>query len=451
MAGDRFSEYEEIHGHHLEQAYQHRVALGPSGARGRALAARAATSLIAAAQRATARGDVAARVNLFGRAEGLLDGADPRIGEVRLELALALNASGAVERAEGLLEELTNEAGARGDAALEVLSRMHWHELRALTHPTERPYAELLAEGQAAVDVFTELADERGLASAWSLIARVHYLWSHHGPRLQAAQRALVHATRADDVALASRCVANIAFALLFGPPPAEAAVHQCEDLLTRFPGRPVVELAIKTPMCVSLAMLGRFREARRTTARAMTIAEDLGSTWSTATAAWMGGEVERLAGNWQAAERLYRRGYEVFERMGEKAQLSTLAVLLGNAAYALGDHEAAFELTQVSIDAASPEDFLSQMLWRSLRAKVLSRRGAFSEGVRLAREAVEVGRRTDSIDMQGDALMELAEVLSRGGPSREARAALMEALALYERKVNVVSASRAHAALASL
>jgi Flp pilus assembly protein TadD len=89
-------------------------------------------------------------------------------------------------------------------------------------------------------------------------------------------------------------------------------------------------------------------------------------------------------------------------------------------------------------------------MLWRSLRAKVHSRRGAFSEGVRLAREAVEVGRQTDSIDMQGDALMDLAEVLSSAGRSRETRAALMEALALYERKGNVVSASRAHAALAS-
>jgi hypothetical protein len=105
---------------------------------------------------------------------------------------------------------------------------------------------------------------------------------------------------------------------------------------------------------------------------------------------------------------------------------------LLGNAAYARGDHEAAFERTQVSSDAASSEDFLSQMLWRSLRAKVHSRRGAFSEGVRLAREAVEVGRQTDSIDMQGDALMDLADgAQQRRTLSRDTRGAYGSSRAL--------------------
>jgi tetratricopeptide (TPR) repeat protein len=201
--------------------------------------------------------------------------------------------------------------------------------------------------------------------------------------------------------------------------------------------------------MCVSLAMLGRFPEARDAATRAMTIAEDLGAKWNMATAVWMGGEVERLAGEWKAAERLYRRGYETYERMGEKTQLSTLAVLLGNAVYAQGDYDEAFELTQVSMDAASPEDFLSQMLWRALRAKVLSERGATSEAETLGRDAVEVGRKTDSIDMQGDVAMDLSEVLSRAGRAREAREAVEEAIRLYERKGNVTSAARARTVLA--
>ena len=424
-AGDRLSEYEEVLGHHLEQAYRHRAALGPAGVEGRALASRAATWLIAAAQRASGRGDVAARVNLFGRAEDLLDREDPRLGEVSLELALALNASGAVERAEGLFDEVAEMARARGDQSLELRSRIHRQQVRALTHPTETPYATILAEGEAAVDVFTELDDESGLASAWLLISRTHYLWSHHGPRLLAAQRALDHATKAGDVALASGCVSGITFAVLFGPTPTSDAVRQCEDLLGRFTGRPGFELAIKTPMCACLAMLGRFSEARDAAARAMTIAEDLGAIWSMVTSVWMAGEVERLAGEWEAAERLYRRGYETYVRMGERGQLSTLAVLLGNAVYAQGRDEEAFDLTRVSKDAASPEDFLSQALWRALRAKVLSRRRAFSDAEILGRDAVEICRKTDSIDMLADVVMDLSEVFSRAGRATEAREAV--------------------------
>jgi hypothetical protein len=101
-----------------------------------------------------------------------------------------------------------------------------------------------------------------------------------------------------------------------------------------------------------------------------------------------MAGEVERLAGEWEAAERLYRSGYEIYERMGEKALLSTLAVFLGDAVYAQGRYDEAFGLTRVSREAASPEDVPSQMFWRALRAKVLATRGATSEAERLGRDA---------------------------------------------------------------
>lgn len=120
--------------------------------------------------------------------------------------------------------------------------------------------------------------------------------------------------------------------------------------------------------------------------------------------------------------------------------------MLLGNAVYAQGRHDEAFELTRVSEDAASLEDFLSQMLWRALRARVLSRRGATSEAESLGREAVEIGQETDCIDMQGDVLMDRSEVLSRAGRAHEARETVQEALSLYERKGNVMSIAKARA-----
>jgi hypothetical protein len=59
-------------------------------------------------------------------------------------------------------------------------------------------------------------------------------------------------------------------------------------------------------------------------------------------------------------------------------------------------------------------------------------------------RDAVELSRRTDLLDIQGDALVDLADVLSAIGRPQEAAAALAEAAALYEQKGNVVSAARA-------
>jgi hypothetical protein len=52
-----------------------------------------------------------------------------------------------------------------------------------------------------------------------------------------------------------------------------------------------------------------------------------------------------------------------------------------------------------------------------------------------LAREAVAIIERTDGLNFQGDALCDLAEVLTVGGRSDEAAAALTESLDRYERK----------------
>ena len=93
----------------------------------------------------------------------------------------------------------------------------------------------------------------------------------------------------------------------------------------------------------------------------------------------------------------------------------------------------------------------MSQMLWRALRAKVLARRGATLEAESLAREALEVAGKTDSIDVRGDVAMDLSEVLRVAGRESEARKAIGDALELYEQKGNVVSAKRARDLLAIL
>jgi tetratricopeptide (TPR) repeat protein len=90
-------------------------------------------------------------------------------------------------------------------------------------------------------------------------------------------------------------------------------------------------------------------------------------------------------------------------------------------------------------------------MLARQARAKVLARRGEHVEAERLAREAVNLGDRTEMLNDSANAYVDLAEVLALGGQTADAASALEEALARYARKGNVVSARRAQARLDSL
>ena len=56
----------------------------------------------------------------------------------------------------------------------------------------------------------------------------------------------------------------------------------------------------------------------------------------------------------------------------------------------------------------------------------------------------------SDDLSQRGDALVNLAFVLERAGRTDEAADALREALALYQRKGNVVAGAQAHALLDS-
>ena len=85
------------------------------------------------------------------------------------------------------------------------------------------------------------------------------------------------------------------------------------------------------------------------------------------------------------------------------------------------------------------------------MRGRTLAHRGELEEAERLVREAIAFGARGDFLNGHGEALVALGDVLELAGRPREARAALAEAIALFERKGNVVSAERARRALERL
>jgi tetratricopeptide (TPR) repeat protein len=115
-----------------------------------------------------------------------------------------------------------------------------------------------------------------------------------------------------------------------------------------------------------------------------------------------------------------------------------------------VGQHRAAPSEARVE-EAAARDDYLSQILWRSVRAKAFARKGRLADGEQLAREAVTLAEATDDIDFHGDALMALAEVLRLADRPGEAVSVIQEALRLYEQKGNLVSADKARSLLEEL
>jgi tetratricopeptide (TPR) repeat protein len=114
---------------------------------------------------------------------------------------------------------------------------------------------------------------------------------------------------------------------------------------------------------------------------------------------------------------------------------------LLGEALYRQERYDEALEAADLARSTAAADDFGAQMIWRSVRAKVVARRGDYAEARSLARQAVSIGRPTDCLIKRADALRALSEVLRLGGNADAALRAARAAQGLYDRKGEIVSA----------
>ena len=141
------------------------------------------------------------------------------------------------------------------------------------------------------------------------------------------------------------------------------------------------------------------------------------------------------------------RWGYQILDEIGDRNALATIAAILAEATFVQGRDEETLALTELSAEAGAPEDMAIQVQWRGPRAKALARHGELEAAEQLARDAVALAEQSDFLDLHGNALMDLSEVLRIRGRSTEAAAAAESALALFRRKGNRVSAKRARAA----
>jgi class 3 adenylate cyclase/tetratricopeptide (TPR) repeat protein len=444
----RAGELDEIVGYHYEQAVRYRQELAALDEETRALSDRAGVLLARAGERAFARHDMPAAVNLLARATTLLNEEHPCRLQALPQLGSALMKTGDFSRADVVLGDALAGAAAAGDKKLELRTLIEREFFRTFTNP-ESSTEEIIRVAETTIPLLEELQDELGLAKAWWLRSEADAIAGRWAARTEALERALVHARRASDPREISTIVGLLAGALLYGPTPVREAIKRCEELNESVSGDVEVRAGIASTLAGLHAMLGQFDEARTLSEEARAIYEELGLRYIRAGVhSFAAGSIELLAGDPAAAVRELRSGYDELERMGERGTRSTLAAFLAQALVEQGDYVEAIHFSEISEQTAAAADIVPQAVWRSARAAALAESGDLTRAEQLAEEAVSLAEGTDFLDLQGNTLLGLAQVLRLVGDSDAAQAAAERGRHAFERKGNVVSETKAAALL---
>jgi class 3 adenylate cyclase/tetratricopeptide (TPR) repeat protein len=438
----RETEFEEILGYHLEQAVRYRSELGPLDDQGRAIARRAADKLSSAGRRAFGRGDTPAACNLLRRAAALLPTDDPERVELLAELVDALMEEGHFEESRaviadgaGVAERLEN---ARLTARMQLAASALDLVLSELTG-TEKA----ITDARASIDILTAAGDESGLARAWRHMMIINGTRGAYDDAAEAAKHVVEHARKAGDARQATRGAMGYATTALLGPTPVIEALAMCERLADEVAGDRKAESIILGVLAQLHAMRGEFEEGRALYRRGASMLADLGPSVTSSTLSIEASRVEALAGDFEAAERELRRDDEALAAMGERFYRSTVDALLAQVLVTLGRLEEAEAFSRQAEELADEDDVMSQVHWRTARARTFARRPAPGDAETLARAAVEMARGTVDITLLAGALADLAEVLTLIGRQDEAGPPLREALSLYDLKGDATSVRR--------
>src|SRR6476646_7912605 len=364
-------------------------------------------------------------------------------GELLLRLATALWGfwSSRVYGAEGrrALEDALELSGRRPARTLLGLCT-----LRMLSGSSEH----VREAAQEALEACEQLDDDYSLAQAWNLVGRVEgTVMGSLATAEDAWRQALSFARRGNYRAELAESISWLMVSAVFGPLPVEEGIARCREFLALEGEDPTIRATCSVERAVLEAMRGELVPARELLEEGRKTIEESGLTLWTALNAQEAYLVEQLAGTPGAAIAVLRESFATLDGGGERAYLSTIAGFLAHALQAEGEDAEAERFSRESERAASPDDVLSQVLWRTARAKILGRRGEHEGAATLALEAVRLAEPTDLLTTRADALSDLAEVLALAGRDEEAAAALGDAARLYERKGSLAALRRIHPA----
>ncbi|HEX6701963.1 MAG TPA: BTAD domain-containing putative transcriptional regulator [Gaiellaceae bacterium] len=437
-AGPGAADYDEIVGYHLEEAYRYRLELAQSLETAADLGRAAFDRLGAAGRRAFARGDFPAALSLLRRALALLPPGEAEHQLLSVDFADALRATGDLAEAQSELTRVEAAAAAAGNEAAEANASVRLLRLEMQT----RPRLSLRAvehDCRQLIRKLGRLEDERGLAAAWDLLARVSWFRGRARATEEALREAIRYADRGGHPSVRNDALFLMSGVAYTGPRPVGDAIALCEWVLGQGGAIGHAAAAVYRALAGLHAMAGEFELSSEYIERDQAVMDDLGRSAVLGSARILYAEVEAFAGDYEAAEVEMAAACDHLEQIGDLASLSTAAALRGQLLYRRSRFDEARRWHAVAMETSFADDLQTQIPARGLGAKLAARDGDGPSARALAEQAAALAEGIDLPSYGGGAFRDLAEVLEVLGDPAGARAALQRALAIFEAKGNAV------------
>jgi DNA-binding SARP family transcriptional activator len=428
-------------GFHLDQAVRARRETGARGPAVDGLAARAAEHLHRAGLAALERDDMAAAASLLRRANELLPRDAPERAKLLPKLGEALSWLGEPD-AVGMLAEAHALAVELGDARLVARARVT--TLAVMWADAAVPPERMLRDIEDAVPILESAGDHEALAMAE--LARFHALDRGRLPdpevRLSVA---LDHARKAGARQIEHHVMGWICITLPRGTVPVDAAIARVEEIVEASSSAYVHASALGA-LGLLRAARGEFEEARALVEEDRRMLEELSLRQAVAAHSIAVGEVEMMAGDDAAAERVFRNGFDVVTALGDESSAVNIAWRLGLLLARQGRDDEAERLARIAERTQAPALWID-VWWRVVLALVEAHRGAAERARGHVVGARGLMASVPESGMHADALLESAEALRAAGCEDEAAALVTEAAGIAERLGYLVASRRAEEA----
>jgi tetratricopeptide (TPR) repeat protein len=425
--GDRFAALRDTVGYHLEQAAIYRREIAGEDESVTRLAQRAADHLEAAARHADAIGDHAV-IRLLERANRLRAPDDPRRLSTLPLLARYLFLATRVDEAKAALDEVLASSGADPSTRAAAL------ELN-LGLSLGNSAAELRPGVEEALSIRRAVGEPAGIARALLALAELESFAGRYRHARELIDDALASAQKAGDVGLEAqlRRFRTAALFMSLPPRPEDRRSMLEEDLaFARKHGLLSMEAATLRSLGMARGLAGSRSQAKELIEQARAIHRDLGHEFW---ARMFFGDVllDYWAGDKQLAADQWRALSHELAVVGEKAQLSEVAVELALCLLDLDETKEAEEALRTAEATGAPDNVITQVQLKAARARLLARHGDLPGAELMAREAVKDAEVAEVYFLAPRAHLALGDVLRLADRLGEAVTEWRQAIAIQD------------------
>ena len=417
-------------GYHFEQAVTYRSEVLPRDDHGD-LRRKASRHLASAGDRARAMGDVDAALSLYTRATAVLpEGAATRL-ELAPRLGEAMAQTGRLDAAVATLEQALEDVQEAADPSLTVRCDLALQEARMLRGDPDAP--DLAAAAiRRALEVLAPRNDHAGLAQAWRAQAGLALHDDDLNAMADALEHAADHAQRAGDERQVMDSHYWLTLITWLRPQHVMRSLQDVDRIAGNVPDNRMVRAAAQITNGVLHAMSGAPEIGRHECEAGREMLLALGQRVVWGGSVLQAGLIERLAGDYASAERLYRAS--IASSDGAPGFQATISLQLANVLYEQGRFAEADMLCRDGEAYADSTDVVTACMTRWLRALLLAHDGDLPGARRLARDALGMTDARKSMDTRIEALLALAWIeIEAGAPT--AHNTLVELVELVDQR----------------